>query len=78
MPDNPSPEMLKKMRAATPSPPPKVTNHRPTVEDAPDEDDDMNGSGSSNTVLERVRDFAPGGDADYFVEEGALRTRSTR
>lgn len=67
MPDNPSPEMLKKMRATAPSPAANVIDFRPTVEDAPDEDD----GSLSNTVMERVRDFAPGGDADYFAEEGA-------
>lgn len=60
MPDNPTPEMLKKMRADTPpSPPPaqeKPPSRKATVEDA-DDDVDMD------------RDFAPGGDADYYVEE---------
>ncbi|KZP33005.1 DUF1716-domain-containing protein [Athelia psychrophila] len=60
MPDNPTPEMLKKMRADTPpSPPPvreKTLSRKATVEDA-DDDVDMD------------RDFAPGGDADYYVEE---------
>lgn len=60
LPDNPTPEMLKKMRADTPSPPPaeeKPKSRKATVEDVGDEDVDMD------------RDFAPGGDADYFVEE---------
>lgn len=69
MPDHPTPEMLKKMRAdvATKSPsppgpmPPPPTKGRSrivTVEDAGDEDDEH-----------PSRDFAPGGDADYFAEE---------
>lgn len=61
MSDNPTLEMLKKMRADTPpSPPPaqeKAKSHKATVEDVGDEDVDMD------------RDFAPGGDADYFMEE---------
>jgi beta-catenin-like protein 1 len=65
MPDNPTPEMLKKMKMGieqskaavgdSPSKSPVGTSRRATVEDA--EDDDMQ------------QDFAPGGDADYFVEE---------
>lgn len=73
MPDNPTPEMLKKIRADTsperfssptdPSPinddpsPDERKSHKATVQDVEDEDEDMG------------RDFAPGGDADYFVEE---------
>jgi beta-catenin-like protein 1 len=73
MPDNPTPEMLKKMRAdtsLTPSPSPSAAlspndgaiqspkqSRKVTVQVAEDEDQDME------------RDFAPGGDADYFVEE---------
>lgn len=73
MPDNPTPEMLKKMRADTslvpsspPSGPSSANNgtsrdtgksRKATVRDEEDEDIDMD------------RDFAPGGDADYFVEE---------
>lgn len=56
--DNPTPEMLKRMKVDAPSPT-LVANDKEkarvaTVEDAP-EDEDV--------------DFAPGGDADYFVEE---------
>jgi beta-catenin-like protein 1 len=67
MPDNPSMEMLKKMRMdAPPAPlaPSSITtpsngrSRATTVEDVEDDDDDTSG-----------RDFAPGGDADYFVEE---------
>lgn len=72
MPDNPTPEMLKKMKMDTMSQPvPPVpsssssptngsaqgTSRRATVEDVDDEDVDME------------RGFAPGGDADYFAEE---------
>ena len=70
MPDNPTPDMLKRMRmddrpshtpedaervepSAGPSKPRSAT-----VEDV--EDEEMNGVD---------RDFAPGGDADYFAEE---------
>jgi beta-catenin-like protein 1 len=76
MPDNPTPEMLKRMKmdvaSSVPSPtvrngdasPPagqaKGTLRSVRVEDAPDEDDD---------VIVDNRNFAPGGDADYFVEE---------
>lgn len=71
MPDNPTPDMLKKMRMDVVSPEQSVsagfspTNHeRPkikekgraaTMEEVEDEDID--------------RHFAPGGDADYFAEE---------
>ncbi|KAJ3778827.1 Catenin-beta-like protein [Lentinula raphanica] len=65
MPANPSPEMLKKMRmdpevsainAQVPSTNDEAKSQmRATVEDAIDDDDDRN--------------FAPGGDADYFMEE---------
>jgi beta-catenin-like protein 1 len=73
MSDNPTPDMLKKMRADTspvPSPSPsapsltsdgtsqdKGKSRKATVQDVEDEDMDMD------------RDFAPGGDADYFAEE---------
>jgi beta-catenin-like protein 1 len=73
MPDNPTPEMLKKLKpdtSRTPSPSPSVVlspndnaiqtpkkSRKTTVQDAEDEDQDME------------QDFAPGGDADYFVEE---------
>ncbi|KAG6917898.1 hypothetical protein DXG01_000507 [Tephrocybe rancida] len=66
MPDNPTPEVLKKMKMdmtaperKSPSPEPrpngKGKSRVATVED--EEDVDMD------------RDFAPGGDADYFAEE---------
>ncbi|KAJ4478161.1 Catenin-beta-like protein [Lentinula aciculospora] len=65
MPANPTPEMLKKMRMDPETTvenidnsqgPQKVkTKTRATVEDAMDEDKDQS--------------FAPGGDADYFIEE---------
>lgn len=72
MPDGPTPDMLKRMKvddvpSSTPVPP-KPTNGTSakdkgkakvtTVQDA-DEDEEMDTSA----------DFAPGGDADYFVEE---------
>lgn len=68
LPDNPTPEMLKKMKldesvSSRPSmsehemqDEPAVSNsRRVTVEDAPMDDVDTS--------------FAPGGDADYYVEE---------
>ena len=70
MPDNPTPEMLKRMKMDdSPGPseapsngrgtqPPKPQSRRATVEDAEDEGDER-----------MEEDFAPGGDADYFVEE---------
>ena len=63
MPDNPTPEMLKKMKLDI-SPPsvPENGSHKPkgkprtvTIQDEDEED--------------IPADFAPGGDADYFVEE---------
>jgi len=74
MPDNPTPEMLKKMRQESslmPSSPTALSTtdngpsqgkgkyHKATVQDIEDEGDGM----------DMDRDFAPGGDADYFVEE---------
>lgn len=71
MPDNPTPEMLKKMkmdisptssgqsspaRNGTPPSQTKGKSRAVTVEEVEDVDMDRN-------------DFAPGGDADYFVEE---------
>ncbi|KAJ3874685.1 Catenin-beta-like protein [Lentinula edodes] len=65
MPANPTPEMLKKMRIESeasgkgietlPNSPGGKSKTRTTVEDAMDEDEDQS--------------FAPGGDADYFIEE---------
>ncbi|KAF9247089.1 Catenin-beta-like protein [Melanogaster broomeanus] len=68
LPDNPTPEMLKRMRldeqegSHTPSEPraqvtavPVTTSRRATVEDEPEGDTDSS--------------FAPGGDADYYAEE---------
>ncbi|KAF5344112.1 hypothetical protein D9758_008904 [Tetrapyrgos nigripes] len=67
MPDNPTPEMLKKMKMDTgvavvnPSTTNSSSNAkgkaRATVEEVEDEDDAPS------------QDFAPGGDADYFAEE---------
>ncbi|KAF9075754.1 DUF1716-domain-containing protein [Rhodocollybia butyracea] len=67
MPANPTPEMLKKMRMDSeasvkdvemePLPANGKGKMRATVEDAIDEEDDQSSS------------FAPGGDADYFIEE---------
>ncbi|KAF9453073.1 DUF1716-domain-containing protein [Macrolepiota fuliginosa MF-IS2] len=59
MPDNPTPEALKRMKQDTPSHAVPTTDkgkaRAVTVEDVEEEDIDMN--------------FAPGGDADYFAEE---------
>ncbi|KAF7352752.1 DUF1716 domain-containing protein [Mycena venus] len=70
LPDNPSLEMLKKIKMDTEAPPVPSSSTSPangsgkgkravTMEEVPDEEDtDMDTS-----------DFAPGGDADYFAEE---------
>ncbi|KAF6762278.1 Catenin-beta-like protein [Ephemerocybe angulata] len=65
LPDNPSPEMLTKLRAESGQesgqdslqPPPKRSRNV-TMEEVQDEDSNMEGA-----------DFAPGGDADYYAEE---------
>ncbi|KAJ7498873.1 Catenin-beta-like protein [Mycena latifolia] len=67
LPDNPSLDLLKKIKMDTEAPPvpssssPSNGNAKGkravTMEEVPDEDEDMD------------RDFAPGGDADYFAEE---------
>jgi beta-catenin-like protein 1 len=72
MPDNPTPEMLMKMRVdAPPAPapsspssqePPMKRSRAATVEDVSDEQD-----GDGDTSMDTS--FAPGGDADYFAEE---------
>ena len=71
LPDNPTPEMFKKMRMdestgpRTSSEQEEPARHdnsrsrRATVQDAPEDDVDMDMS------------FAPGGDADYYAEEDA-------
>jgi beta-catenin-like protein 1 len=61
LPDQPTPEMLKKLKTGDPVPPPspnKGKSRAVTVEEVPDVDMDLANSS-----------FAPGGDADYFVEE---------
>ncbi|KAJ6539393.1 Catenin-beta-like protein [Mycena capillaripes] len=69
LPDNPSLEMLKKIKMDTEAPPVPGSSTSPangnakakravTMEEVPDEDEDMDAG-----------DFAPGGDADYFAEE---------
>lgn len=64
MPDNPTPEMLKKMRmdtsedSASPS-----TSNGVTLNDRRARVEDEDGQEGPDM------DFAPGGDADYFVEE---------
>ncbi|KIY74135.1 DUF1716-domain-containing protein [Cylindrobasidium torrendii FP15055 ss-10] len=55
MPDNPTPDMLKRMKLDSEAPTESPT--RTTVEDV---DEDME---------DGTTDFAPGGDADYFAEE---------
>jgi beta-catenin-like protein 1 len=70
LPDTPTPEMLKKLRldestlseSSMPEDPPRhdtSSSRRATVQDAPDDDVEMDTS------------FAPGGDADYYAEEDA-------
>ncbi len=73
MPDNPTPEMLKKMKmdsssfpvpaAPAASDPSNGTPSKRQSRVATVEDDDV------EMENERDLDFAPGGDADYFVEE---------
>ncbi len=77
MPDNPTPEMLKKMKMDTSSSP------SPSPSPGPSSSTNPNGSVRGGkfrpaTVREEEEeeeaermevDFAPGGDADYFVEE---------
>ena len=66
MPDNPTPELLKKMKLDTSGGPSALpTNNGSSISKEPsraatvrDEEDE-----------EMDQDFAPGGDADYFVEE---------
>jgi beta-catenin-like protein 1 len=68
LPDNPSPEMLKRMKMDTPvasnsgSTPPQSNGSKGKQRATTMEDVDDNEADGS-------RDFAPGGDADYFAEE---------
>ncbi|KAH9853480.1 DUF1716-domain-containing protein [Lenzites betulinus] len=72
MPDNPTPDMLKRMRMDTESDEPAMVVE--TTNDAPSRDkgkrraatveDEEEGQDSMDTS-----EFAPGGDADYFAEE---------
>jgi beta-catenin-like protein 1 len=59
MPDNPTPEFLKRMKLQSPSPPATMSEkgkaRAVTVEDVEEEEEDLS--------------FAPGGDADYFKED---------
>jgi len=55
MPDNPTPEMLKRIKMDTP-PAPRPQNEKGRRKTSVVED-------------EQDADFAPGGDADYFVDE---------
>ncbi|KAG8893800.1 hypothetical protein FRB99_001700, partial [Tulasnella sp. 403] len=59
MPETPTPEMLKRIRTETQPTPSKGKARAVTVDDEHDDDE----------ARADVRDFAPGGDADYFVEE---------
>ncbi|KAK0206610.1 Catenin-beta-like protein [Desarmillaria ectypa] len=68
LPDNPTPEMLKKM---------KMDTSAPSSSGYSTQNGSSQGKGKSRAVtvedadenMENLRDFAPGGDADYFVEE---------
>lgn len=68
LPDNPTPEMLKKMKMDTDAP--SGSGYSPQNGSSQDK-----GKSRAVTVedvgenMENPRDFAPGGDADYFVEE---------
>ncbi|KAF8138718.1 Catenin-beta-like protein [Boletus edulis] len=64
LPDNPTPEMLKKMRLDE-----STSSHTlsdPSIQEEPARHD---GSRSRRTTDEDNMSFAPGGDADYYVEE---------
>ena len=71
MPDNPTPEMLKRMKFDSPAPFPveSATPAPPQLDDPP-----RNAKSRAVTVEDddeaaEQSDFAPGGDADYFAEE---------
>lgn len=72
MPDMPTPEMLKKMRVDAPAGPSTEVSPAPSRNGASDR-----GKSRAATVEDEAEDmdeaadqnFAPGGDADYFVEE---------
>jgi beta-catenin-like protein 1 len=70
MPDNPTPDMLKKMKMDVVSPETPISTTtsdsninvpKPKRKATVEEVDDMD--------VDRERNFAPGGDADYFTEE---------
>jgi beta-catenin-like protein 1 len=70
MPDNPTPDMLKKMKIDVASPQESVSGAIPTNNGSM-----KNGGKARVATMEEVEDedmdrtFAPGGDADYFAEE---------
>jgi beta-catenin-like protein 1 len=72
MPDNPTPEMLKKMRLETPSG--GNSDNSSMVIDTPESSSAARKQSRRATVEDEDNEevdasFAPGGDADYFVEE---------
>jgi beta-catenin-like protein 1 len=71
MPDNPTPEMLKKMRLEPPSG--EESDDSPMVIDTPESSSAARRQSRRATVedgdYEVDTSFAPGGDADYFAEE---------
>ncbi|KAG0709685.1 Catenin-beta-like protein [Suillus ampliporus] len=72
MPDNPTPEMLKKMRLDTPSG--RDSEDLPMVVDMPESSSAARQQSRRATVEDGDDEgvdtsFAPGGDADYFAEE---------
>lgn len=73
MPDNPSPDMLKKMKMEVVSP---DTPSSATPSDLNTNGSKSKGKSRAATVeevedmdVDQERNFAPGGDADYFTEE---------
>lgn len=71
MPDNPTPDMLKKMKMDIASPEESVSSEIPPTNDGGLKFREKVRAATMEEVEdeEMDRNFAPGGDADYFAEE---------
>jgi beta-catenin-like protein 1 len=69
LPDNPTPELLKKIRLENGSAAVPTRDDAMNVDQSPEEDRKRRAARVEDVEDEDAQDFAPGGDADYFAEE---------